>query len=160
MPAAPLRERARAGEVRLGGCVVWPDRAQWWCRACDSKLRREEGGAWTRVVAALGILGMREGPGRFVVGRDRAACRLSVPADWEFVAPVHAVLERIEPGHWRVSRPASATTDGVTTLRRGRTSQPLGPGEEVVIDDRIASALAVTDPAGVRRIDVEWTVFR
>ncbi|WP_170222074.1 hypothetical protein [Embleya hyalina] len=160
MPAAPLRERARAGEVRLGGCVVWPDRPRWWCRACDVKLRNEEDGTWTRVVAELGVLGMREGPDRFVIGRDRTGHTLSVPADWEFVAPVHAVLERIEPGHWRVSRPTSATADGVTTLRRGRTSRPLDPGEEVVIDDRVASALAVTDVAGARRIDVEWTVFR
>lgn len=139
--------------------MVWPDRPELWCGACRLSLRAD-GGVWTRAIAELGTLGMPGGAERFVIGRSGGECDVAVPADWEFVAPVHAVLERVAPVRWRVSRPAAEEATGTTVVRRGRTTQPLEPGQDVVIDDRIASALIVTDAAGARTLEVEWTVFR
>ncbi|MDI2131110.1 hypothetical protein [Yinghuangia seranimata] len=43
-PAPSLFDRASAGEVRLGGCVVSSDSPQWSCADCGTEFRDEAGG--------------------------------------------------------------------------------------------------------------------
>lgn len=39
LPGSGLEERARQGQVRLGGCVIYPDAPDWFCRNCGGEFR-------------------------------------------------------------------------------------------------------------------------